>query len=477
MGAPGRAQAGEILKYRADQRKAEESTFNVASKRHDIYKQTMGALSSDPNLTKDVVAATLDKLVNGGLFSQTARDTIVRGLPDDPAALRASVMQDAKANLPGKDQLTAFLPELMVAGGNLINKNALAPGGAGAVVAPIAPTAFETARIPMLQQTANAATTSANAAATNAGVNRAGLGIRAIQADPFNLTGAQAAFPLTSVGGGGGGGGGGGAPRAGAPATPAPVPVGNTISGKQIPLGDAINQGLTGPELLSVMPKTLAGQVAAILDHRAAPPSGNSARTSQLMQIVQAADPTYDAQQYKTKQGIETAFTAGLPSRTLKSINVVDEHLKVLNSTIDALNNGDVKAFNQIGNAISTQMSVPAPTDFNAVKRIVADELAKAVIGGVGALGDRKSIDETINAASGPTALRSVIKRYQELMDGQRIGLADQYKSGGGNNAGVLSLLNKNKPAVAEGPKVGSTQNGYRFKGGNPADQSSWEKL
>jgi hypothetical protein len=161
---------------------------------------------------------------------------------------------------------------------------------------------------------------------------------------------------------------------------------------------------------------------------------------------VQAADPTYDAQQYKTKQGIETAFTAGLPSRTLRSINVVADHLKVLDSTIDALNNNDVKVFNQIGNAISTQMGVPAPTDFNAVKRIVADELAKAVIGGVGALGDRKSIDDTINAASSPAALRSVIKRYQQLMEGQRTGLADQYKSGGGNSAGVLKLLNQNKP-------------------------------
>jgi len=139
MGAPGRAQAGEILKYRADQRKAEQESFNVAAKRHEIYKQEMGALATDPNLTKDTIAATLDKLVNSNLFSQAARDTIVQGLPNDPAALRASVMQDAKANLKGKDQLTAFLPELMIAGSNVINKNPLAPGGAGAVIAPVAP--------------------------------------------------------------------------------------------------------------------------------------------------------------------------------------------------------------------------------------------------------------------------------------------------------------------------------------------------
>jgi hypothetical protein len=214
-----------------------------------------------------------------------------------------------------------------------------------------------------------------------------------------------------------------------------------------VPLGEAINKGITGPDLLAVIPKSLAGQVSAILEHRAAPPSGNSARSSQLMQIVQAADPTYDAQQYKTKQGIETAFTAGLASRTLRSINVADDHLKVLNSTIDALANGDVKMVNQLGNTIATQMGAPAPTDFNGVKNIVADELVKAILGGAGALGDRKAIQETVSSANSPEQLRSMIKRYRELMEGQRTGLADQYKSGGGNNAGVLKLLNQNKPA------------------------------
>jgi hypothetical protein len=29
----------------------------------------------------------------------------------------------------------------------------------------------------------------------------------------------------------------------------------------------------------------------------------------------------------------------------------------------------------------------------------------------------------------------------------------------------------------AEGPKVGAIEQGYRFKGGNPADKNSWEKV
>ena len=387
----------------------------------------------------------MDKGVIPFSAAKSINDRLLAMAPQDRTKDMLETFQDAK------DALARLTPKIQPVttpsgGVSFINMNAASPtaGQTPAAFNNLAPgmTPYQRGTLGVAQG--------------NLGVNQAGLALRAITADPFNMSGAQTMFPLS------GGRGAPMAPQAGAPVAPqagAPVapqtsaPVVDTISGKQMPLKDAINAGLTGPDLLSVMPKGLAGQVTAILEHRAAPPSGNTARSSQLMQLVQAADPTYDAQQYKTKQGIETAFTAGLPSRTLKSINVVADHLKVLDSTIDALNNNDVKVFNQIGNAISTQMGVPAPTDFNAVKRIVADELAKAVIGGVGALGDRKSIDDTINAASSPAALRSVIKRYQQLMEGQRTGLADQYKSGGGNSAGVLSLLNRGQAAKPVTPQ------------------------
>jgi hypothetical protein len=32
-------------------------------------------------------------------------------------------------------------------------------------------------------------------------------------------------------------------------------------------------------------------------------------------------------------------------------------------------------------------------------------------------------------------------------------------------------------PAAPKPPAVGTVQDGYRFKGGNPADQKNWEKV
>jgi len=428
----------ERLKAAADLTKLKSETEKTQLQlQKDKLEHGWQSVGASPN-----PAAAVQKLVEGvkkGYFDMVTAGPEINKLQSmtTPEEFKDWRVNKVLSLMDAKDQYAATVPKIM--------------------------SAYETSHLPILQQTANAATSNA---ATNRGrlnVEQSGLGLRALQADPFNLNNAQNVFPLTAPGGVGGGGvvgapaavgapGVAGAPRAAAPTpTPANAPVADTISGRQMPLGQAINSGLTGPELLSVMPKSLAGQVNAILEHRAAPPAGNTARSSQLMQIVQAADPTYDAQQYKTKQGIETAFTAGLPARTLKSINVADDHLKVLNSTIDALQNGDVKLLNQLGNAITTQMGAPAPTDFNGVKTIVADELVKAILGGAGALGDRKAIQETVSAASSPEQLRSMIKRYQQLMDGQRTGLAEQYKSGGGNSANVLSLLNKTKPAATQG--------------------------
>jgi hypothetical protein len=453
-GAPGLAAYKAQQEATKTQGEIGAQERKAATDRADAFSTALAPLvanvQANKPLTHNDVFAQANRLVSQGLLRQED----LAAIPMNAAELPKFVMNMATATENSRKALQTYMPEALVAGGSIVNKNPLAAGGIGSVMAPVSMTQFEAGRLPIMQQQANAASANALTNQGRLGVETSGLGLRALQADPFNLSGAQAAFPLTAPGRVGGGIVGApavaGAPRTTAPA-PANAPVADTISGRQMPLGEAINTGLTGPELLSVMPKSLAGQVNAILEHRAAPPAGNTTRSSQLMQIVQAADPTYDAQQYKTKQGIETAFTAGLPARTLKSINVADDHLKVLNSTIGALQNGDVKLLNQLGNTISTQMGAPAPTDFNGVKTIVADELVKAILGGAGALGDRKAIQETVNSASSPEQLQSMIKRYQQLMDGQRTGLAEQYKSGGGNNANVLNLLNKTKPAATQG--------------------------
>ena len=295
------------------------------------------------------------------------------------------------------------------------------------------------------------------------GVSRAGLGIRAAEVDPFGLSGIRDKFPVNM--------GTGNALAPTAPAAPAnaliapPAPVvgagrgvaqlpnvakpsAPTLGNAQMSLADAVKSGVTGNDLLAYMPKSLAAQVTAITDHRAAPPERNTNRGSQITQLVQMVDPTYDATQYKTKQGTETAFTSGRLGTTVRSFNVVNDHLTTLGQLSDALQNNDVQLVNKVGNFVATQTGGTAPTNFDAAKRIVADEVTKAVLGSAGALGDRKAVDDAINAAKSPEQLKGVIKTYQDLINGQLNGFRQQYKAGGGSKNFDTDILGR-APAAA----------------------------
>jgi hypothetical protein len=249
----------------------------------------------------------------------------------------------------------------------------------------------------------------------NLKVNQAGLGIRAIAADPYNISGVQAAFPLP------------GAPVAGVPSPTAKQPSGAPVVQN---VAAAMKAGLTGEDLLTHLPTPLANQVRAIGEGREPSPASRSLTTPagrQLMEMVSAAYPGYDAKQYGTMSAGEKAFTSGKKGDTTRALNVAVDHLGTLQQVADALQNNDTRLFNQAGNFIALQTGNPAPTDFNAVKRIVADELTKAVIGGAGALGDRKAVDDAISAANSPAQLKSVIDRYKQLMGGQLAGMETQY--------------------------------------------------
>jgi hypothetical protein len=249
----------------------------------------------------------------------------------------------------------------------------------------------------------------------NLKVNKAGLAIRAIAADPYNISGVQAAFPVP-----------------GAPVTGTPSPTAKQPSGAPVVqnVAAAIKAGLTGEDLLTHLPTPLANQVRAIGEGREPSPASRSLTTPagrQLMEMVSAAYPGYDAKQYGTMSAGEKAFTSGKKGDTTRSLNVAVDHLGTLQQVADALQNNDTRLFNQAGNFIALQTGNPAPTDFNAVKRIVADELTKAVIGGAGALGDRKAVDDAMSAANSPAQLKSVIDRYKQLMGGQLAGMETQY--------------------------------------------------
>ena len=379
----------------------------------------------------DEAIASIDQHVKNGDIDQQKADMLKGQLTQAPSfgAWQKSMLTNI---LDAKEKLTLTAPKPTEV--NLNNKKIFIDLNPNSPtfqqeVAPeqkVGMTPYESAMLPIHQG--------------QLGVSRAGLGIRAAEVDPFGLSGVRDKFPV-----------GMGTGNALAPAAPAAAPAnalatqpvvqrtpksapaaGQTLGGAKMSLADAVSSGVTGNDLLAYMPKSLAAQVTAITDHRAAPPERNTNRGSQITQLVQMVDPTYDATSYKTKQGTETAFTSGRLGTTARSFNVVNEHLDTLGKLSDALQNNDTQLINKVGNFVSAQTGSAAPTNFDAAKRIVADEVVKAVIGGAGALGDRKTAEDALSGAKSPEQLKGVIKTYQDLINGQLNGFRQQYKSGGG---------------------------------------------
>lgn len=155
--------------------------------------------------------------------------------------------------------------------------------------------------------------------------------------------------------------------------------------------------------------------------------ASRSPRAGKIMAMVLKENPQYRGTDYGTSAAAEKFFTSGKGGQTLRSLDVAHAHLDTLSHLADALQNGNTPLVNKISNAVATQTGGTAPASFDAAKRIVSDEIAKAIVGGATALGDREEAARSISSAQTPAQLKQVIQTYQELMRGQIGGLADQY--------------------------------------------------
>ena len=143
-------------------------------------------------------------------------------------------------------------------------------------------------------------------------------------------------------------------------------------------------------------------------------------------------------------------FGTGLQGRQVSSFNTAIDHLSTMDKLADALNNGDIKAFNAIGNAFARQTGSAAPSNFDTAKNIVGSEVAKAVAGSNMALKDREEIRDQILAASSPEQLKGVTTTLKQLLGGQLKSLNLQYENTTGRKDFDKKLTGEAKNVVQQ---------------------------
>lgn len=182
-------------------------------------------------------------------------------------------------------------------------------------------------------------------------------------------------------------------------------------------------------------PESQAQIATAIANYQMAMPSGFALRSpfwQGVMAQVYQMNPKYSAVNYNKINKAVTAFAVGKQGDVVRSLNVAAYHLQVFHELALALKNGDVRAFNIIGQEYSRQTGLPAPTTFDAAKQIISNEVLKATGGSIGGVTDRKDLQDDLDRANSPDALLGVSNTLTSLIAGQFRGFKRQYESSTG---------------------------------------------
>jgi hypothetical protein len=122
-------------------------------------------------------------------------------------------------------------------------------------------------------------------------------------------------------------------------------------------------------------------------------------------------------------------FSTGIQGRQVTAFNTAIDHLATMDKLSDALQNGDVKLINSLGNVVARQTGQPAPTNFDAAKQIVTAEVIKAVVASGGGVTERQEAERNFAAANSPAQLKGLVQTYKKLLGGQLNSLGLQYES------------------------------------------------
>lgn len=165
-----------------------------------------------------------------------------------------------------------------------------------------------------------------------------------------------------------------------------------------------------------------------------------------VMAMVGELNPDYSGPKYAEVSKAVQAFGPGKQGDQVRAINVAIQHIAVGREMARALENGDIQTFNRLGQAYAEETGNPVPTNFDAVKNILGEEITKAVVTGGGGAKERERAGEAWKRAASPEQLSQAFDSVEKLMAGQMVGLRKQYE----NATGLKDFDDKLLPATID---------------------------
>lgn len=132
--------------------------------------------------------------------------------------------------------------------------------------------------------------------------------------------------------------------------------------------------------------------------------------------------------EYQQRVKAARDFGTGPLGNSIRSINTAVQHLDTAREAGEALANNDTRALNALKNRFAQEFGSPLPTNFDAIKQIVGQEVVKAIVAGGGGVSERQEAQNILSRASSPAQLAGAIQQIQTLMAGQLNSLRKQYQ-------------------------------------------------
>jgi hypothetical protein len=149
-----------------------------------------------------------------------------------------------------------------------------------------------------------------------------------------------------------------------------------------------------------------------------------------FLRQLSAAYPNYSQGNFGIEKKVGEEFTSGDAAKNLAAFNTAIEHAQQLGNATDALDNGDMRGLNKIGNALGYQFGSDKTTNFNVIKSALSGEISKVFKGGQATDAEIREVQGPFDSANSPAQLKGAIENAVRLMYSKRDALNQLYESG-----------------------------------------------
>jgi chemotaxis protein histidine kinase CheA len=181
-----------------------------------------------------------------------------------------------------------------------------------------------------------------------------------------------------------------------------------------------------GDDYLKGLPPADRGIVMALAEGRMSLPSSFALRTPYWQRVLAQLN-QYDPQFSEQRAQLRKGYTVGSQSKEINAINTAMGHVGVLGDSINALDNGDVRALNLIANQMGVEIGKDPVTTFRTIVNRVGPEIAKAYVGAGGSAGERGADEKDFDANLSPKQLRSNVSMTAKLLRSKISSLENQW--------------------------------------------------